>query len=87
MHAYFLARCVLRTARVRVRLEVQLAPPAIGYVRVELGRREIGVPEHLLHGAEVGAALEQVRRERVAQEVRVDAAGLEPGLLGEACGG
>ena len=27
--------------------------------------------EHLLHAAQVGAALEQVRRERVAQEVRV----------------
>ena len=70
--------------RVRVRLEVQLAAAAIGYVRVELGRREVGVAEHLLDAAQVGAALEQVGRERVAQQVRVDALGLEPGLRGEA---
>ena len=50
-------------ARVRMRLEVQLAAAAIGYVGVELGRGEIGVPEHLLDGAEVGAAFEQVRCE------------------------
>ena len=45
--------------------------------------REVGVAEHLLDAAQVGAALEQVRRERVAQQVRVDALGLEAGLLGE----
>ena len=32
------------------------------------------MPEHLLHRAQVGAALEQVRRERVPEQVRVDAA-------------
>ena len=40
--------------------------------------------EHLLHAAQVGAALEQVRRERVAQEVRMDAPRLEAGRRGEA---
>jgi hypothetical protein len=49
--------------RVGVRQEVQLAAAAIGDVRVELGRGQVGVPEHLLHGAEVGAPLEEVRRE------------------------
>src|SRR5438045_9499374 len=67
----------------RVRLEVQLAPPPIGYVRVELGRGEVGVAEHLLDSAEICAAFEEVRRERVAQEVRVDAVWLEAGLLRE----
>ena len=67
----------------RVRLEVDLAAAAVGDVRVALGRPEVGVAEHLLHRAEIGAALEQVRRERVAEEVRVDALRLEPGLLGE----
>ena len=67
-------------ARVRMRLEVQLAAPPIGYVGVELGRREVGVAEHLLDAPEIGAALEQMRREGVAQEVRVDALRLEPGL-------
>ena len=40
--------------------------------------------EHFLNRAQVGASLEQVRRERVTQEVRVDALGLESGLLGKA---
>ena len=39
--------------------------------------------EHLLHAPQVGAALEQMRRERVAEQVGVDAPGLEAGLLGE----
>src|ERR1041385_3964821 len=68
----------------RMRLEVQLAPSAIGYVRVQLRGRQIGMPEHLLHGPQVGASLQQVRREGVAQEMRVDALGLEPGLGGQA---
>jgi len=42
------------------------------------------VAEHLLDRAEVGAALEEVRRERVAEQVRVDALGVEPGGAGEA---
>ena len=33
----------------RVSREVRLAAPAVGHVRVELGRGEVGVPEHLLH--------------------------------------
>src|SRR5438105_1068927 len=64
-------------------LVVQLAAPPIGYVRVELGRREIGVPEHLLDASEVGSALEQVGGERVAQQVRMDALGLQAGAAGE----
>ena len=39
--------------------------------------------EHLLDAAQVGAALEQVCRERVAEQVRVHALGLEPRLPGE----
>ncbi len=37
------------STRVRMRLEIQLATAPIGYVRVQLGRRKIRVPEHLLH--------------------------------------
>ena len=58
--------------RVGVSAEVDLASPAVRDVRVALGRAEIGVAEHLLDAPEVGAALEQVRRERVAKEVGVD---------------
>src|SRR5512146_418142 len=66
-----------------MRSEIQLATASIGYVGVELGGGEICVAEHLLDGAQVGAALEQVGREGVAEQVRVDAARLQPGLLGE----
>ena len=67
----------------RVGAEVRLAAAAVGDVRVALGRREVGVTEHLLHGAEIGATFEQVGREGVAQQVRMHALGLEAGLLGE----
>ncbi len=39
--------------------------------------------EHLLHGAQVGASLEQMGRKRVAQEMGVDALRVEPRALGE----
>jgi hypothetical protein len=39
---------------------------------IDLGRREIRVPEHALHGAKVSATLEQVGRERVAQHMGRD---------------
>ena len=58
-----------RTTRVRVRLEVEVAAAAVGDVRVQLGRGEIGVPEHLLDAAQVGAPFEQVGREGVAQDM------------------
>ena len=66
-----------------MRAEVRLAASAVGDVGVALGRSEIGVAEHLLDAAQVGAAFEQVCRERVAEEVRVDAPRFEPRLLGE----
>src|SRR5947208_3160100 len=69
---------------VRVRLKVQLSSAPIGYVRVELGRREVCVPEHLLHRAQVGAALEEMGGERVPQEVRMDTTRLEARGRGEA---
>src|SRR5437868_1766082 len=38
-------------------------------VRVDLRGRDVDVAEHLLDGAQVSTALEQVRRERMAQRV------------------
>ncbi len=67
-----------------MRLEVDLAPTAVRDVRVALRCAEVGVPEHLLHAPEVGAALEQVRGERVAEEVGMDARRLESCLSGQA---
>src|ERR687888_648503 len=67
----------------RMRLVIQLPTSPIGYVCVELGGGEIRVAEHFLHRTEVGAALEQVRRERVPEQVWVHAFGLEAGLRRE----
>src|SRR3982751_5389782 len=78
--------CLLKSvppSRMWVRVEVQLPAASIGYVGVELRRREVGVAEHLLHRPEVCAPLEQVRRERVPEQVRVDALRVEAGLAGE----
>src|SRR3954447_5956569 len=52
-------------------------------VRVDLGRREVLVAEQLLDDAEVGAAVEQVRRERVAERRRRAARG-KPGTPAQA---
>jgi hypothetical protein len=46
-----------------MRLEVQLPTAPIGYVRIQLGRGEIGVPEHFLDAAQIGPSFEQMRRE------------------------
>src|SRR5690348_16591868 len=50
---------------------IDASQPAPVDVAVDLCRREGAVAEELLDDAEVGAALEQVRREGVAQAVRV----------------
>src|SRR6185312_5121162 len=54
-----------------MRLVVDLAQAAGVDVAVHLGRRERAMAEQLLDRAEIGAALEQVRRERVTEAVRV----------------
>jgi hypothetical protein len=41
-------------------------------MRVNLRGRDIGVTEQLLDDAEVGAVAEQMRREAMPQEMRVD---------------
>jgi hypothetical protein len=48
---------------VRVRSVIQLAAAPIGYVGIELRRREIGMAEHFLNAAKVRASLEQVSGE------------------------
>ena len=66
-----------------MRSVIQLPTSPVGYVRVELGRRKIGMSEHFLNRPEVRASLEQVRGEGVAEEMRVDALRIEPRLVGE----
>ena len=52
---------------------VHLAQAHRGHVRVDLGGGDLGVPEQRLHDAQVGAARQEVRRERMAEHVREDA--------------
>lgn len=54
----------------RVRRAVGLGEPLERDVRVDLRRPEARMAEHLLHRAQVGTAVEQMRRRRVAQRVR-----------------
>ena len=56
----------------RMVLRMQLLEALARDVRVDLGRRDIGVPEQHLHHAQVGAVIEQVGGERMAQGVRGD---------------
>ena len=68
------ASCARRRLRARVRAVVDPAQAARVDVAVDLRRRERRVAEQLLDRAQVGAALEEVRRVRVAEAVRVAAA-------------
>jgi len=47
-------------------------------MRVDLGGRDVGMAEHGLDGAKVGAPLEQVARERSEQGMRDTEAGDPP---------
>jgi hypothetical protein len=66
-----------------VRLEIQLPTTFVGYVRVELRGREIGMSEHFLNRPQICSSLEEVRGKRVPEQVRVDAVGVETGFLSQ----
>jgi len=67
----------------RMCLEVHVTATPIRDVGVALRGPEIRVAEHLLHGAQVGATFEEMRSERVPEEVGVHATRLEARALGE----
>src|SRR5256885_1826578 len=50
------------------------------HMRVDLRRRNVGMPEHFLDGAQIGAAFEQMRRERMAKRMRRHHLG-DPGAI------
>ena len=52
--------------RARVCCEVFLADVRAIDVRVDLGRRDVGVAEHLLNSSQIGPTLEEMSRERMA---------------------
>ena len=60
------ARYFYLQSRTGVRQRVALLQPLGRHVRVDLGRSEARVAEQFLHGAQVGAAVEQVGSRRVS---------------------
>src|SRR5204862_4161105 len=60
----------LADSRPRVELLIYPLQTSPRNVCVDLRRRDVGVAEHHLHGAQVGAVFEEVRGERMAQHVR-----------------
>src|SRR5436190_1369021 len=59
----------------RVEAVIHSLEARLQHVRVNLRRRQVGVAEHHLNRAQVGAAFEQMRRKRVPQGVRAESAG------------
>src|SRR5262245_51346889 len=51
---------------------VDRAHPRLEHMRVDLRGRQVSVAEHHLDGAEIGAAVEEVRRERMTHDVRAE---------------
>ncbi len=63
-----------RRSGARVKAIVHGSQPRLEHVRVDLRRRQVGVSEHHLDRAQIGAALEQVRREGMPEDVRAERA-------------
>ena len=54
-------------------LRVQFLQPLARDVRVDRRRRDVGVAEQELHDTQIGAMVEEMRREGMAQHVRGEA--------------
>src|ERR1700676_1715504 len=54
----------------RMKGAMHLAQMAFREMRIDLRRRDVAMTEHLLHRAEVGAALEQMGREAMPERMR-----------------
>src|SRR5271156_2387120 len=61
-----------RASRARMKRAMHLAQVALRQMSINLGGRDVAVTQHLLHGAQIGTALEQMGREAMAQSVRAD---------------
>jgi len=62
-------------------LVINPAQPFTADMGVNLGRRDLAVPEHKLNGPEVGPPFKEMGRKRVPQDVRADL-GRNPGCPG-----
>ena len=56
--------------------------PRIEHVGIDLRRRNIGMAEQFLHDAQIGAVLQKMAGEGVAQHMRADPRRGDPGLRG-----
>src|SRR5439155_3224257 len=61
-----------------MKLPMHSFKPLLIDMRIDLSRRNIGVAEHLLNNPQIGAIPEQMRRETMAEKVRVNVL-LQPG--------
>ena len=61
----------------------QTPEPLLDDMGVDLRRRDVGMAEQLLHGAQIGAALEQMAGEGVTEHMRRDARRLDPRFQSE----
>src|SRR6266545_3703454 len=61
----------------RMMLLDQAPQPLLDDMSVDLRRRDVGVAEKLLHGAEIGASLQKMAGKSVAEHVRRDARWLD----------
>src|SRR5438445_496465 len=61
------------SSRPRVGFVITVLEPVCGHVRVNLRIGQAAMTEQLLNAADVGAAVEQVRREAVSQGMRAGA--------------
>ena len=68
-----------------MRLVVTVLQSLRGHMGVNLRGRQAAVAQKLLHAADIGAAIEQVRREAVPQCVRTGAR-VKPRMTGEKLG-
>ena len=56
--------------------------PFLQDMRIDLRRRNVSMPEQLLHRSEIGAAIEQMAGEGMPQHVRRDAVRTDARLIG-----
>ena len=59
-------------SRARMELSMDGFEPILIDVRVNLGRGNIGVTQHFLDDAQVGAVTEKMRSETVPEQVRIN---------------
>src|SRR5208283_3072705 len=63
-----------RLVRKRMQIAHHRAHPLVEHMSVNLRRRDIGVAEQFLHNAQIGAVLQQMAGEGMAQSMRMDVA-------------